>query len=282
LSDEGVEQLVADALGHARTDQRWALPVPAGAGELVRLRAAVSQRRRTSLLVAGTVFAIAGIGAGVSLLPSPVDRAVPFASGGGEPVPGISPEWRPVHGHDWLMTPAERAAFGSSHTEPSSKPATVSSPAPLTDYSERLEDDARAVLPAGSTMERQDAPNGRLGDAAVHAHLADGTPVEIARVHLQGPVTFDGAPEANVDSSRPGAPEHDITGTTSAYVAFAEVGYGWPEECFAKVCQPRREGARSVIVVNAAGEMTSWHTPISVPLQTVIDWAVAAAARDVS
>ncbi len=274
-TDEGIERLLAAALTEARSSARWAVEPAPGTGERVRHAVRASRRRRTALLVAGSVVAISGVAGGIAAMPEQADRAVPFASGGDGPVPGISPEWRPQHGHEWLLTAEQYREFERTHTLPSAKPATVSSPAPLTAYSAQLEAAVKAALPTGSSTQRQDAPNGKLGDAAVHAVLVDRTPVEIERVHLQHPITFDFPGHVIKGAVAP----VDIAGTTSAYVALEEVGYGWGEDCVAKTCTPRPANARAVTVVDRNGEATTWHAPLSVPLQTVVDWALAAASH---
>jgi hypothetical protein len=154
-------------------------------------------------------------------------------------------------------------AFVASHTLPSSKPATVQSPAPLTEVSARLERDVRAALPAGSRTERQDAPDGQAGAAAIHAKLPDGTPVEIRRHTLQQPLTsqYDG------DGPQRRTTRRDLP-TGSVLVTIAHSGYGWGPDI--------PEGANVAFTVTARGEQTAWAVPLSVPLADVAKWAVAA------
>lgn len=279
--DDPVERLLASALRSARTDDRWAVATAPGLAH--RVRRATSRQRRYRAAVAATagVAALGGATAGLAQLggggQEPVDSVFatsapttttpPVAGPPPSPVAGISPEFTPAHGRDWLLSDEQFARFAESHTTPSPRPNPVQSPAPLTDYSARLLVDVEAALPAGSSAERQDALNGDPATAGIHAALPDGTRVEVDREPLQTPVPVD----SWYAGSGAGTPQvDDVPGSDSALVSLPEVGYGWGPGI--------PDGARLVAVVRRDGEVTRWYAPLSVPLETVQQWALAAEA----
>ena len=176
------------------------------------------------------------------------------------PVPGVDPVFVPTHGRDWLLTEDEEDAFVRTHALPSSGPGegVVASPAPLRRDSALLEEHARAGLPAGARIEREDDASGQPGRAALHVVLADGTLVEVQRQRLQAPAAWSG--------SDPGR-EQDLPGSSAA-VLDERAGYGWPDG--------RPPDARLVLVATADGVLTTWYAERTVPLDTVLAWAVAA------
>src|SRR5438067_4192728 len=99
-----LDQLLRDALH----DDRLALPVPADTLHQVRRL----RRRRQRLTVAvATVSALGLAGGAVALLPgsSSSARLSPYSADGvptGSPVPGVSPDWVPANGSEWLLTEA--------------------------------------------------------------------------------------------------------------------------------------------------------------------------------
>jgi hypothetical protein len=261
-----VEELLAAALAGARTDDRWAVAASPQALTRVR-RAAARQRTRTAGLavmgvtaaVSGATFGLAALGHGgpdgaVVAPGNPGDPTVASA-----PVAGISPAWTPARGGDWVLDRPADDEFVATHTLPSSAPHDVQSPAPLTDYSARLEADVRRALPAGSSLVRQDAPNGLGGSAAIHARLVDGTPVTVERIPLQQPISSsfggDGAPPVV---------RRDLA-SGSVLLTIAHGGYGWGPDI--------PEGANIAIVVAVDGTETSWSVPVAIPLDTVARWA---------
>jgi hypothetical protein len=272
LVDDPVERLLTDALRSARTDQRWA--VPARPDMTHRVRRAVRRRRRgqVALAVAAAAIVLPGAVLGLAALPGDersqdeVFAGAPLAPG--EPVPGIAPEFAPSSGSDWLLTEEGLERFAASHSVPSSRPNPVQSPGPLTDYSARLLADVEAGLPAGATTERQDALNGDPATAGIHVLLPDGTPVEVEREPLQAPVAY---PLYFGGAQRPVPPPAVVAGSDSAVLSVQEVGYGWGPGIPA--------GARSVTVVRRDGEATRWYAPLSVPLDMVTQWALAAEAN---
>jgi hypothetical protein len=263
------EELLAAALAGARTDDRWALAAPPQALTRVR-RAATRQRARSAgMAVVGLTAAVSGATFGLAALGhGGPDGAVVVPGTQGDPtaapspVPGISPAWTPTSGRDWVLDKGAYDAFVAAHTLPSSAPHDVQSPAPLTDYSARLASDVGSALPAGSTLVRQDAPDGLAGSAAVQARLADGTPVNVQRIPLQQPITSsfggDGAPSAA---------RRDLA-SGSVLLTIAHGGYGWGPDI--------PQGANIAIVVAVDGTETSWSAPVSVPLPTVAQWAEVA------
>ena len=264
--------MIEDLLRDTLTDERWALP--ADPGLLPRVaRLGARRRRRTTVGAAlGGLALVGGITAGVALVPRQHDQLATFAAGGvpaGSPVPGITPDWVPTHGHDWLMSPAQNQEFYASHTRPSPGPgqSVVASPAPLGPQSEALLADVQAAaLPRGATMRREDAVGGQPNAPAVHVTLPDGTPVEVYRVWAQGPMPYvwaDGYDHSD-------AKVEDIPGTLSAGVGFQQFGYGFGPRY-------RSETSHGVITISRGGEWTTWAAPAVVPVETLKAWAFAAA-----
>jgi hypothetical protein len=266
-----VEELLAAALVGARTDDRWALAASPQALTRVR-RAATRQRARSAGLAvvgltavtSGATFALAALGHG-----GPDGAVVVPGNPGGattapSPVSGISPAWAPTSGRDWVLDKGAYDDFVATHTLPSDAPHNVQSPAPLTAYSARLEDDVRKGLPMGSALARQDAVDGQPGTAAIHALLVDGTPVEVARIPLQQPITSmyggDAGPAITVRRDLPNG---------SVLLTIEHSGYGWGPGI--------PEGANTAIVITRNGEETTWNAPVAVPLDTVARWAQVAA-----
>jgi hypothetical protein len=263
-----VEELLAAALVGARTDDRWAVAASPQALTRVR-RAATRQRTRSAGLavvgltaaVSGATFGLAALGHGGS------DGAVVIPGNPGattSPAPGISPAWTPTSGRDWVLDKGAYDDFVATHTLPSDAPHNVQSPAPLTAYSARLEDDVRKGLPMGSALARQDAVDGQPGTAAIHALLVDGTPVEVARIPLQQPISSmyggDAGPAITVRRDLPNG---------SVLLTIEHSGYGWGPGI--------PEGANTAIVITRDGEETTWNAPVAVPLDTVARWAQVAA-----
>jgi hypothetical protein len=179
------------------------------------------------------------------------------------PVPGVSPEWIPTSGAEWVLDVPAYNDFVASHSLPSPAPHTVRSPAPLTEVSARLEKAVRAALPPSSTLTRQDAPNGLAGAAAIHARLEAGTPVEVELYPLQEPMSTQFGGEG---PQRP-MTRRDLD-TGSVLITIAGAGYGWGPDI--------PEGANVAFTVTPDGKQTSWSAPLSVPLDTVASWAEAA------
>jgi hypothetical protein len=263
-----VEELLAAALTDARTDDRWGIAPKAQTITSVR-RAAHRQRTRNAALgFAGIAAVSAGGAVALASLGDGGNRVVlqpgnPTGSPAPSPVPGISPEWTPTSGSEWVLDVPAYNDFVASHVLPSPAPHTVRSPAPLTDTSARLEHDVRRALPTGSALVRQDAPNGLAGAAAIHARLGDGTPVEVELYPLQEPIStqFGG------DGPQRPMTRRDLT-TGSVLVTIAGAGYGWGPDI--------PEGANVAFTVTADGTQTTWSAPLSVPLATVAGWAEAA------
>jgi hypothetical protein len=256
-----VEALLAAALTDARTDDRWGIAPKAQALTSVR-RAATRQRTRNAGLA---LVAVAGATAGLSALgaAAPKTQAIvqqPGDGTSGQPVAGISPEWVPQSGDDWILDKHAYDEFVASHTMPSSRPHTVQSPAPPTEYSARLQRDVVAALGSSAGAVRQDAPDGDGAAAAIHAKLPDGTPVEIRREPLQAPISdqFGGDGPQYIPTRR-------SLPTGSVLLSIAHSGYGWQDGW--------QEGAAVAITITPDGTETSWFAPLTIPLSTVIRWA---------
>lgn len=272
MVDDPAERLLTDALRDARTDERWAVQARPGMAHRVR-RASLRRRRGQAVLAAAAAAVVlTGAVAGLTQLPGgdrPTDAVIAGpAPAPGEPGPVITPEFTPTSGRDWLLTEQEFERFTATHAAPSPRPNPVQSPAPLTDYSARLLADVEAALPAGATTERQDALNGDPATAGIHIRLADGTPVEVDRQPLQGPVAY---PLYFGGAQRPVPEPAAVPGSDSAVLAVENVGYGWGPTI--------ADGARSVTVVRRDGEATRWYAPLSVPLETLTRWSLAAEER---
>lgn len=266
-----LEQRLADALGAARTDDRWAVPPQPGAYQAVRRGARRRRQRTTALGTAAGVLAVVGVvGLAGTSLPGSQDRVVggvaaPPAAGG-EPVPGVQPEWRPASGREWLMTGPEWDAFMAVHEVPETGgQSRVPSPAPLAPASGQLLQEVEPVLPEGARAQREDAVGGDPDTSAVHVQLADGTPIEIERRQLPGPLPWD---RLGGDGPAPqGTRVEDVPGTTTALLLQPGVGYGFPGWT---------GGANGVLVVTRDGLATFWVAPVVVPVETLRSWALAA------
>ena len=260
-----IEQLLAAALIEARNDDRWGIAPKTGTLTSVR-RAATRQRARNAGLA---LAAITGATAGLAVLggDGPGTQTIVQQPADGaaspQPVPGISPEWIPDSGAEWVLDKDAYDAFAAAHSLPSPRPHTVKSPAPLTEYSARLQRDVRAALGGDAVAVRQDAPDGDAAAAAIHAVLPDGSPVEIRRAPLQAPITsqFGGDGPQYV-------PTRKDLASGSVLLTLAHAGYGWGPDI--------PEGANIAVVITVNGVETSWAAPVSVPLTTVAGWAEAA------
>lgn len=262
-----IEELLAAALADARTDDRWAIAPKARSMTAVR-RAAHRQRTRNAGLALASLTAV-GVGSAAAIGAFGTDAnhaGLQYGDGptpAPSPVPGITPEWTPQSGSAWVLEKKAYDAFIAAHTLPSDKPHNVQSPAPLTEYSALLEGDVRAALPTGSTTVRQDAPDGDATAAAIHARLADNTPVQIERGPLQEPIST----QYGGDSAARPTTRRDLP-NGSVLVTIAHAGYGWGPDI--------PEGANVAFTVTPSGEQTTWSAPLSVPLSTVAGWAETA------
>lgn len=262
--------MIDDLLRDTLTDDRWDLPVAPGALDRVRLAHARHRRRTAAATALGGLALVGATVAGLSLLPSHDDHLGTFAAGGdpaGSPAPGITPQWVPTHGHDWLLTSEAVDSFWAAHTRPSPGPgqSTVASPAPLGPLSEELAGEvSTAGLPVGTSIVREDSEGGQPGATALHAKLPDGRPLEILRITAQGPWDYRTG-SAQVDRE---ITVVDVPGTTSAAVLYA-AGAGYV----------MREVSRTIAVqiVSRDGVQTTWIAPESVSMDTLRGWAFSAA-----
>ena len=157
---------------------------------------------------------------------------------------------RPHNSGHWTIEGSRTSQF-EQHLR-----AVLDSPLGATDLA------APAVVMA-NILGAQDAPNGLAGAAAIHARLADGTPVEVERMQLQEPISTQFGGEG---PQRP-MTRRDLQ-TGSVLVTIAGAGYGWGPDIPAD--------ANVALVVTPTGEYTYWAAPLSVPLDTVRSWAEAA------
>ena len=275
-TDDPLERLLATALRDARTDDRWAVPTAPGLAHRVR-RATVRRRRQRALVAVTAGLALVGGGTAVlaqargggaadSVYARPTTTSPAAAP---SPVAGVSPDYLVDEGSDWLLSRDDYVDFFTTHSMPSPRPNPVQSPAPLTGASARLLADVESVLPDGATTDRQDALDGDPARVGVHVRLADGTPVEVEREPLQTPIAYLGVGGSGSIGSGVSAVQ-DVPGSASAFVVFPGISYGWGPGV--------EHGARRVLVVRPDGEATSWYAPLSVPVETVTQWALGADA----
>lgn len=268
-----LEQQLTDALGSARSDERWALSADLDVRAVRRL--AGRRRRRTAVATAAAsvvVLGVVGVAAGALASGTrTVDRVGQVAAQApGQPVAGISPAWTPASGRDWLLSGAEYDRFAGGHTvvdHPTGQ-SRVPSPAPLASPSKALLADLRDALPTGATTRREDAPGGDPDATAVHVRLADGTPVEVERTQLWQPLAYD---RLGGDTPVAGSSVEDVPGTTTALLLQPDAGYGFPG---------RSDGAHAVAVVTRSGGWTYLVAPETVPLATVRGWALQVATAE--
>lgn len=267
--------MIEDLLRDTLTSGDWDLPVRPGALEDLRYRRAAHRRRTAAGAALGGLALVGAVVAGVSLLPDHQVQLATYAAGGvpaGSPAPGISPTWVPQTGRDWLLSQQDADAFWSAHTRPSPRPgqSVVESPAPLGPQSEALLSDVQAAgLPSGAQLRREDAVGGQPDAPAVHVTLPDGTPVEVERSWAQGPMPYvwqDGYDHSD-------ARVVDVPGTSTAGVVYAQFGYGFGSGYL-------HDTSHGVITVDRGGVLTMWAAPSGVPLETLKQWAFAAAQHE--
>ncbi len=276
-----------DLLSEALHDDRLALPVSPDTLSAVRRSRARRQRVRAVGAVGATgSLVLASVLVVQSVRPTTPSSSLRPAAGGppasspatpASSVPGISPAWMPNSGNDWLMTTAEYDAFEASHTRapvPSPGPGQgrVPSPAPLASPSAQLADEGgHADLPTGTDVRREDSPGGDPDATALHLTLADGTPVEVERRQLPGPLPFHAYAGDGVNE---GATERPVPGTSAGAAVYPQYGYGFPPPYAGT---DPAVGAHGVAVVTEDGVMTTWAAPASVPLADLQRWAFTAA-----
>lgn len=264
-------------LREALTPEHLDLPVRAGFLSDVRMR----RRRRR---IAGTGVAAGAIAvtalAGISLLQlsSPSSTLSTYASGGvpaGTPVPGISPEFIPQSGRDWLLTSADLAAFNAGHAVPRAylfgDPRSVPSPAPVTADTDELRSYAAgAALPPGCTFTTDEAYDGDGRVSVLHITLPDGKPVWLQRQRLAKP--HDVSPGEDINQVVAVSVE-DIPATTSALATYDDYHFGFGEHWNATGT------AHAVNVATVGGVEWTWIAPHPVPVPTLKAWAISAEQR---
>lgn len=266
-----VEDFLSAALRNARSDPAW--DVTPRRVDLNGVRRAAHARRRRVRYVAvtsGLALLLGGGLAGLSLdgghsetlRPAAPPATAPAPAPVPTPVPSVTPAWRPTSARDWILTHEQYLTFTSTHQveRPTAPPPQLASPAPLTPATAALEAQARAGLPAGSTLDRDDAPAGEPGVAALHVTLPDRTPLEVQQRQLTEPQD-----QSNGPAVMPVPGSTDLYSTTTN-----SVGYSFPGQ--------RRDGVHAVHVFDSHGRITAWYAPTTVPLTTLTSWALAAIA----
>lgn len=263
-----VEDVLRSALRAARSDARW--DVTPRRVALAGVLRDVQRRRRRVQAAAVTTTLVALVSGGLVLDALTGSRsetlrpaAPPVTSPLPTPVPSVTPAWRPTSPRDWLLTHEQYLAFSSTHQveRPTSPPGQVASPAPLTPVTATLAARAQVALPPGTAVDRDDAPGGEAGVAALHVTLPDGSPLEVQQRQLTEPEDVsEGLPVTE-------APGSDVlySSTTSS------AGFGFPG-------QP--DGVHAVYLVDRRGRLTTWYAPVTVPLTTLTDWALTAGVPD--
>ncbi|MDP9181507.1 MAG: hypothetical protein M3P04_01860 [Actinomycetota bacterium] len=276
--------MIEDLLKDTLADDRWTVAVRPGALEDLRRRRSAHRRRTAGAAALGGLALVGATVAGVTLLPSNEVRLGTWAAGGvpeGSPAPSITPAWVPEHGRDWLLSNADADVFWAAHTRPRPSPGPgegrVESPAPLGPASASLLADVEAAdLPPGAQLRREDSVGGSPVTTAVHVRLEGGTPVEVYRVPMYGPFAFH---QNGGDGNNAGATVEDVPGTSSAAAIYPDFGYGFVS--FPGDTSEDADGvpatAHAVVVLTRGGTMTTWAAPAAVPLDTLKDWAFAAA-----
>jgi len=239
-----LEQRLADALGAARDDDRWAVAPRPDALELVR-RGARRRRRRTSVLAtAACALAVVAVGTGVTTaLPAGDDVTSYASSGRGQ-----------AHGHDWLLTVEQNSRWRP--------PRELPQPAVFDDAArDRLREQALAVVP-GARLSTEAAPLSS-GGVGILLELPTGDLVEVQRRQLSAPMVWD-AGEAGTGTA---AHVEDVPGTTYAVLLQPGPAAGLEVDAV---------GTNAVALVDRDGVVTEWVAAYPVTVERLLAWAVAA------
>lgn len=268
-----LDALLRDAL----TDEHLDLPVPPGLLSDVRTR---RHRRRlaTTGAAAGTITVAVLAGVALPHLSSPAATLSTYAAGGvpaGTPVPGISPEFTPQSGRDWLLTTADLTSFNAAHTVPKDylfgDQSSVPSPAPVTSNTDELRSYADgAALPSGCSFTTDEAYDGDGRVSVLHITLPDGKPLWLQRQRLAKP--HSASPGEGINQEVALSLEN-IPGTTSALATYDDAHFGFGARWNAT------GPAHGVNVVTAGGIEWWWIAPNPVPVATLRTWAISAAQR---
>jgi hypothetical protein len=265
--DTVLEMRLEDSFAAAHDDPRWGGDT--WADPVGRLRRA-NQTYRHRLAAAsflGVVALTAGVVAGVAALRSSGDevRITPLTQGSAGSGSGLN----------WLLPLNDYRSYEAAHPQPSAGPQTVPSPAPRDSALATLEDDVRAVLPAGTHILRDDpAAGGAKGMLQVELRLPDGSPVFVQRQKLDYPVplaayTGPGAPDPGFADEHFTDPQSWADGTAYSVITGSSWGYSFPAS----------EGGDSwagpyVYTATSDGWFTAWTAPV--PADKLLGWAQAA------
>lgn len=270
-----------DHLRSTLHDDRWALPVQANTLDRVRKRRSARRRRTVILTVAGCLAMGGGVLGLLLRAPSNATTTLGLYADGypaGQPVPGISPNWTPTSGRDWLLDERQSAAFTSIHEVPTDglfgSSRTVPSPAPISSVTSELRAYADgAGLPAECTFTSDEAYDRDARVSVLHVTLPNGAPVWLQRTRLSKPETVSVGPDVyRSDVNRvEGSAVQDIERSTSALVTYDDFHFGFG-------AQYNSLGpAHAVRVVTRGGVEWTWIGPHPVPLAQLKSWAIAAA-----
>jgi hypothetical protein len=190
-------------------------------------------------------------------------------------VPGISPEFIPQSGRDWLLTAADLASFNAAHSVPKEylfgDPRSVPSPAPVTSKTDELRSyAARAGLPPGCSFTTDEAYDGDGRVSVLHITLPDGKPVWLQRQRLAKP--HDASPGEGINQVVALSLE-DIQGTTSVLATYDDFHFGFG------ALWNSTGPAHAVNVVTVGGVEWTWIAPNPVPVANLRAWAISAAQQ---
>jgi hypothetical protein len=268
--DTLLERRLEESFVVAHDDPRWA--ADAWADPVGRLRRAnrTHHRRLAIASCLGVVTLTAGVVLGASALRSNSDevRVVPLSPGSAAGVSGLN----------WLLPLSDYRTYESAHPRPSAEPQTVPSPALRGTALAALEDDVKAVLPAGARILRDDAAGGGAkGMLEVELRLPDGAPLYVQRQKLDYPVplaayTGTGTPDPGFADEHFTDPQSWPDGTAYSVITGSSWGYSLPAS----------EGGDFwsgpyIYTATADGWFTSWTAPVSAA--KLLGWAQAADAR---
>ena len=265
-----LEKRLEASFASAHEDPRWAGATWTDPVARVRRVHRTYRQRLAAASLLGVVALTAGVVVGVAALRSSSDevRITPFTQGSAGSGSGLN----------WLLPLSDYRSYEAAHPQPSAGPQMVPSPAPRDTALAALEDDVRAVLPAGSRILRDDpAAGGAKGMLEVELRLPDGTPVFVQRQKLDYPVplaayTGSGTPDPGFADEHFTDPRSWADGTAYSVITGSSWGYSFPAS----------EGGDSwagpyVYTATVDGWFTAWTSPVSTG--KLLGWAEAADAR---
>jgi hypothetical protein len=261
-----LERRLEESFAVAQDDPRWS--AECWTDPLGRLRRA--RRTQGRRLMGAAALAAAGVFVAAALGVSAWQRS-------NDQLRVISPAGPAATGSglDWLLPLHDYHSYVAAHPQPSGGPDIVPSPAPRNEELAALEDDIRAVLPAGTRVLRDDAAaGGAEGMLEVELRLPDGTPIYVQRQKLDYPIalaayTGTGSPDPGVADEHFTDPNTWPDGTAYSVITGSSWGYGFPSS----------EGGDFwsgpyVYTATGKGWFTAWTAPVS--SDRLLGWAQAA------